>query len=60
MNTDYSGADFRASQMKWDSFLDQRGPGYFDALWGKRRFCSGSESTTVCLRNTTLLVAVFL
>lgn len=33
MNTDYSRADFRASKMKWESTLDQRGSGYFDALW---------------------------
>lgn len=58
MNTDYSGADFRATQMKWDSTLDQRGPGYFDALWEKRRLCSGSENTTVCLRNMALLVPI--
>lgn len=59
MNTDYTGADFRANQMKWDSTLEQRGPGYFNTLWEKRRLCSGSKSTTVCLRNTALLIPIF-
>lgn len=40
--------DFRASWMKWDSTLEQKGLGYFPLVWEKRRLCSGSKRSTVC------------
>jgi len=47
MNTDYIEADFQATQMKWDSTLEQKGPGYFALVWERRRLCSGSKSSTL-------------
>lgn len=48
MNIDYTEVDFRASQMKWDSTLEQKGLGYFPSVWEKRRLCSGSKRSAVC------------